>query len=146
MLVTVDCFDRWPTARVVEGVMRTRKPKSVLRCTDPDLRNRIQKYEMAADIGDFTSEALSEHLMEKVAGAAQAVSLEDIVGNLSFDARLTDPREKVGQVFQRVDKIIALNGIAGVFPVKEITNQIVNCGTASGAAPQSGVRAINDQR
>ena len=27
---------------VVEGVIaKTRKPKSVLRCTDPDLRNRI---------------------------------------------------------------------------------------------------------
>ena len=58
------------------------------------------------------------HLMEKVAEATQA-------GNLSFDARLTDPREKVGRVFQRVDQIIELNGIAGVFPVKEIANQIV---------------------
>ena len=38
---------------------------------------------------------------------------------------MTDPREKVGQIFQRVDKIIALNGIDGVFPVKEIATQIV---------------------
>ena len=45
---------------------------------------------------------------------------------MSFDARLTDPREKVGQVFQYVDKIIiALNGIEGVFPIKEIVTQIV---------------------
>ena len=44
---------------------------------------------------------------------------------MSFDARLTDPRENVGQVFQRVDKIIALNGIEGVFPIKEIATQIV---------------------
>ena len=83
--------------KVAEGVIaKTWKPKSVLRCTDPDLRNRIQKYEMAADSGEFTSEALLDHLMKKVAEATQA-------GNLSFDARLTDPREKVGRVFQRVD-------------------------------------------
>ena len=31
----------------------------------------------------------------------------------------------MGQVFQRVDKIIALNGIEGVFPIKEIATQIV---------------------
>ena len=88
--------------RVAEGVIaRTRKPKSVLRRTDPDLRNRIQKYEMAADVRAFTSEALMNHRMEKVVEATQAViSLKDIIlGSLSFDARLTDPREKVGQVF-----------------------------------------------
>ena len=56
--------------RVAEGVIaRTRKPKSVLRCTDPDLRNRIQKHEMGADIQALTSEALLEHLMRKVAEA-----------------------------------------------------------------------------
>ena len=81
---------------------------------------------MAGDGQAFTSEALLNHLMEKVAKATQAISLKDILGNLSFDARLTDPRKKVGQVFERVDKIIALNGIAGVFPIiKEIANQIV---------------------
>ena len=123
--------------RVAEGIViaRTRKPKSELRCTDPDLGNRIQKYEMAANIGDFTSEALMNHLVEKVAEATQAVSLKDILGSLSFVARLTDSREKVGQVFQRVVKIIALNGITGVFPVKEIANQMVKA-----------VRAISDQR
>ena len=106
-------------------IAKTREPKSVLRYTDPDLRNRIQKYEMGATGEGFTSEALLLHLMEKVAGAAKAVSLKDILGNLAFDARLTDPREKVGQVFQRVDKTIALNGIEGVFPVKEIATQII---------------------
>ena len=40
---------------------------------------------------------------------------------------LTVPREKVGQVFQRVDKTLALNGIEdNVFPVKEIaTHNII---------------------
>ena len=73
--------------RVAEGVIpRTWKPKSVLRCTDPDLRNRIRKYEMAAELDEFTSEALMNHLMQKVAEATQAVSLKDVLGNLSFDA------------------------------------------------------------
>ena len=112
--------------RVAEGVIaRTRKPKSVLRCTDPDLRNRIQKYEMGAEVREFNSEALMQHLMEKVAVATQAVSLRDVLGNLSFDAQLTDPKEKVGKVFQYVDKVILLNGIDGVFPVKEIATQVV---------------------
>jgi len=112
--------------RVSEGaISRARKPKSVLRCTDPDLRNRIRKYEMGADVGDFNSEALLAHLMEKVAAATQAVSLKDVLGNLTFDARLTDPKEKVGKVFQYVDKVILLNGIDGVFPVKEIASHIV---------------------
>ena len=31
----------------------------------------------------------------------------------------------MGQVFQRVDKILALNGIEGVFPVKDIATQII---------------------
>ena len=80
---------------------------------------------MGATDEKLTSEALVLHLKEKVAGAAAAVSLKDILGNLTFDARLTDPCEKVGQVFQRVDKILALNGIEGVFPVKEIATQII---------------------
>ena len=63
--------------------------------------------------------------MGKVAAATQAVSLKDVLGNLTFDARLTDPKEKVGKVFQYVDKVILLNGIDGVFPVKEIASQIV---------------------
>ena len=93
--------------RVAEVTAKTRKPKLVLRCTDPDLRNRIQKYKMGATNENFTSEALVLHLIkEKVAGAAAAVSLKDILGNLTLDARLTDPREKVGQVFQCVDKIL----------------------------------------
>ena len=112
--------------RVAEGaIARTRKPKSVLRCTDPDLRNRIRKYEMGAELEEFTSEALMDHLLQKVTDATQAVSLKDILGNLSFDAGLTDPKEKVGQVFQYVDKVIMLNEIEGVFPVKEIATQIV---------------------
>ena len=50
--------------RVAEGVIpRTWKPKSVLRCTDPDLRNRIRKYEMAVELEDFKSDALMDHLM-----------------------------------------------------------------------------------
>ena len=68
--------------RVAEGVIaKTRKPKSVLWCTDPDLRNRIQKYEMGATDEAFTSAAQGLHLKEKVAGAAAAVSLKDILGN-----------------------------------------------------------------
>ena len=112
--------------RVSEGVIsRLRKPKSVLRCIDPDLRNRIRKYEMGEAIEDFTSKTLLAHLMEKVAAATKAVSLKEVLGNLSFDAGLTDPKEKVGKVFQYVDKVILLNGIDGVFPVKEIATQIV---------------------
>ena len=112
--------------RVAEGVIaRTRKPKSVLRCTDPDLRNQIKKYEMGEGVEEFNSETLMAHLMEKVAAATQAVSLKDVLGNLSFDAGLTDPKKKVGKVFQYVDKVILLNGIEGVFPVKEIATQIV---------------------
>ena len=55
------------------------------------------------------------HLMQKVTEATQAVSLKDVLGNLSFDAGLMDPKEKVGQVFQYVDKVIMLNGIEGAF-------------------------------
>ena len=80
---------------------------------------------MGATGEGFTSEALVLHLKKKVAGAAAAVSLKDILGNLTFDARFTDPREKVGQVFQHVDKILALNGIEGVFQVKEIATKII---------------------
>ena len=92
------------TERVAEGVYkgviaRTRKPKSVLRCVDPDLRNRIKKYEMGEELEEFNSEALMAHLMQKVAAATQAVSLKDVLGNLSFDAGLTDPKEKLGKVF-----------------------------------------------
>ena len=97
----------------------------MLRCTDPDLRNRIKKYEMGEEVRDFNRETLMRHLLEKVAAATQAVSLKDVLGNLSFDAGLTDPKEKVGKVFQYVDKVILLNGIDGVFPVKEIATQIV---------------------
>ena len=79
---------------------------------------------MGATDEHFTGEALALHLKDKVAGATAAVSLKDILGNLTFDARLTDPREKEGQVL-RVDKILALNGIEGVFLVKEIATQIV---------------------
>ena len=40
--------------RVAEGaIARNRKPKSVLRCTDPDLRNRIKKYEMGEELREF---------------------------------------------------------------------------------------------
>ena len=40
--------------RVSEGVIsRVRKPKSVLRCIDPDLRNRIRKYEMGGKVRKF---------------------------------------------------------------------------------------------
>ena len=53
------------------------------------------------------------------------MSLKDVLGNLTFDARLTDPKKKVGKVFQYVDKVILLNGIDGVFPVKEIASHIV---------------------
>ena len=56
-------------------------------------------------------------LLQKVTDATQAVSLKDVFGNLSSDAGLTDPKEKVGQVFQYVGK--------GVFPVKESATQIV---------------------
>jgi len=54
---------------------------------------------MGADVRDFNSDTLLAHLMEKVAAATQAVSLKDVLGNLTFDARLTDPKEKVGKVF-----------------------------------------------
>ena len=80
---------------------------------------------MDEEIREFNSEALMAHLLEKVAAATQAVSLKDVLGNLSFDAGLTDPKENVGQVFQYVDKVIMLNGIEGVFPVKKIATQIV---------------------
>ena len=61
-----------------------------------------------------------------MAAATKAVSLKDVLGNSSFDAGLTDdPKEKVGKVFQYVDKVILLNGIDGVFPVKERATQIV---------------------
>ena len=54
---------------------------------------------MGEELEEFNSEALMAHLMQKVAAATQAVSLKDVLGNLSFDAGLTDPKEKVGQVF-----------------------------------------------
>ena len=66
--------------RVAEGVIaRTRKPKSVLRCTDPDLRNWIKKYEMGEEVEEFNSETLMAHLIDKVAAATQAVSLKDVL-------------------------------------------------------------------
>ena len=126
--------------RVAEGVItRARKPKSVLRCTDPDLWNRIKKYEMGKDVRVFNSETLLACLMGEVAAATQAVSLKDVLGNLTFDARLTDHKEKVGKVFQYVDKVILQNGIDGVFPVMEIASHIVK---AVQAAATRGIRAV----
>ena len=114
--------------RVAEGaIARTRKPKSVLRCMDPDLRNRIRKYEMGADLRDFSSEALVEHLMQKVEDATQAVGLKDVLGNLSFDAVLTDPKGKVG------------------VPRKGNCNPDREGGSACGAASSGGIRIIHDK-
>ena len=45
--------------RMAEGVIaKNRKAKSVLRCTDPDLRNRIRKYKMGAKEEEFTKTEL----------------------------------------------------------------------------------------
>ena len=49
----------------------------------------------------------------------------DIFVNLLFDTGLTDPRKKVGRVFQYLDKTLESNGIVGTFPENDIAAYII---------------------
>ena len=44
---------------------------------------------------------------------------------MRFDRYITDPREKVGRVFQMVDKKLEQNGVVGVFQEKHIAKYII---------------------
>ena len=103
--------------RVNEGVIpRRRAPRTMLRCADLDLRERIRKYDLGVDNGDQLDEqAFRDYLLEKVAAGRSEVRLDVLFRGLRFDQYLKDPREKVGRVFQLVDKKLEQHGVVGVF-------------------------------
>jgi hypothetical protein len=86
--------------RINEGVIpRRRAPKTMLRCADLDLRERIRKYDLNVEDGaELDEQAFRNYLLEKVAGARSEVRLDVILRGLRFDPYLKDPREKVGRV------------------------------------------------
>ena len=49
-------------------------------------------------------EVLRDYLLENAAASRSEIRLDVILQGIRFDARLTDPCEKVGRVFQFVDK------------------------------------------
>ena len=115
------------TERINEGVIpRRRAPKTMLRCADLDLRERIRKYYLnVEDGGELDEQAFRNYLLEKVAGARSEVRLDVILRGLRFDPYLKDPREKVGRVFQHVDKKLEQHGVVGTFQAKDIAKYIV---------------------
>ena len=102
-------------------------PKSLLRCTDLDIRERIRKYDLGGTDGQkLTNDALRDYLLEKVAAARSEVRLDVVLRGLRFDDRLADPHEKVvGRVFQYVDKMQGQNGAVGVFVDKGIAKYLL---------------------
>ena len=89
-----------------KGVIpRRRAPKTMLRCTDLDVRERIRKYDLGGANGEeLNEEAFRNYLLEKVAAARSEIRLDVLLRGMRFDTYITDPREKVGRVFQYVDK------------------------------------------
>ena len=74
----------------------------------------------------LTVEDLNTHLTNILEGdAKRALSLEEILSRLKFDANQHDPVEKVGQVFQHVERLLEKHGAAGLFPDKKIAKIIV---------------------
>ena len=101
-------------------------PKTVLRCADLDLRERIQKYDLNVEDGaEVYEQAFQNYLMEKVAAARSEVRLDVILRGLRFVPFLKDPREKVGRAFQHVDKKLEQYGVVGVFQEKGIAKFII---------------------
>ena len=60
-----------------------------------------------------------------MAGARSEVRLDVILRGLRFDPYLKDPREKVGRVFQYVDRMLEKHGVVGTFQAKDIAKYIV---------------------
>ena len=101
---------------VNEGVIpRRRVPKTMLRWTDLDLRERIRKYDLGGANG----------MLEKVAAARSEIRLDVLWRGMRFDTYITDPREKVGRVFQYVDKKLEQHGVVGVFQQKDKAKYII---------------------
>ena len=89
-------------------------------------RELIRKYDLNVEDGaELDEQAFRNYLLEKVAGARSEVRLDVILRGLRFDPYLKDPREKVGRVFQHVDKKLEQHGVFGVFPEKDIVKYIV---------------------
>ena len=84
--------------RINEGVIpRRRASKTMLRCTDLDLRERIRKYDMNVEDGEELEEqAFRHYLVEKVAAARSEIRLDVLLRGLRFDPFVKEPREKVG--------------------------------------------------
>ena len=115
------------TERINEGVIpRRRAPKTMLRCADLDLRERIRKYDLNVEDGaELDEKAFRNYLLEKVAVTRSEVRLDVILRGLRFDPYLRDPREKVGRLFQYVDKVLEKHGVVGTFQAKDIAKYIV---------------------
>ena len=98
----------------------------MLRCADLDLRERIRKYDLNVEDGaELDENAFRNYLLEKVAVTRSEVRLDVILRGLRFDPYLKDPREKVGRVFQYVDKMLEKHGVVGTFQAKDIAKCIV---------------------
>ena len=110
--------------RVEDGTIDEKKtPKNVLRCTDIYLRERISKYELGKP---KHYDDLQNHLTQIIEGdTMRELSLEEMLSRLKFDANQHDPAEKVGQVFQHVERQLEKHGAAGLFPDKKIAKIIV---------------------
>ena len=77
------------------------------------------------DGAELEEQAFRNYLLEKVAGARSEVRLDVILRGLRFDPYLKDPREKVGRVFQYVDRMLEKHGVVGTFQAKDIAKYIV---------------------
>ena len=114
--------------RVEDGTIDEKKmPKNILRCTDIYLQERICKYELGKQKSfKLKVEDLNTRLTSILEGdVTRELNLEEILSRLKFDANQHDPVEKVGQVFQHVERLLEKHGAAGLFPDKKISKIIV---------------------
>ena len=133
------------TERINEGVIpRRRAPKTMLRCTDLDLRERIRKYDMNVEDGEELEEqAFRHYLLEKVAAARSEIRLDVLLRGLRFDPLAKDPRKKVGRLFQHVDKKIGPIWSSGSFCGKRHCEIYYSRGGTARLTGESRVRAIH---
>ena len=67
-------------------IPRRRARKTMLRCADLDLRERIRKYDLNVEDGaKLDEQAFRNYLLEKVAAARSEVRLDVLLRGLRFD-------------------------------------------------------------
>ena len=72
------------------------------------------------DNGDQLEEqTFRDYLLEKFAAARSEVRLDVLFRGMRFDQYIKDPREKVGRVFQMVDKKLEQHGVVLAFSKKK---------------------------